>query len=147
MNKLWLLAATSAATLLAGGGAALGESAHASSAATVVMTKSTSLGTILATGSGKTLYADTGACTGGCLQIWPPYMAKGKLKAEGQAKAADLGKKNGQVTYDGHLLYTFASDATGTSGEGSGGFYVVGPSGSLIKHAPKSSGSSSSSGW
>ena len=148
MNKLKLLGTASAVTLLAGAGAAFGESAHASSASTVVKTKTTSLGTILATGSGKTLYADTGSCTGGCLQIWPPLKAKGTLKAEGKAKAADLGKMNGQVTYKGHLLYTFASDATGTSGEGTGGFYVVSPSGSLITKAPltTSSGSSSSSG-
>jgi predicted lipoprotein with Yx(FWY)xxD motif len=146
MNKYKLIGAASAAALLGGAGAALGQSAHASAAATIVTTKSSSLGTILATGSGKTLYADMNACTGGCLQIWPAYKAQGKLKAEGKAKAADLGKKNGQVTYDGHLLYTFTADAKGTSGEGSDGFYVVSPSGGLITKAARSTSSSSSGG-
>jgi len=148
MKQLKLLAVASAAIVLGTAGAAFGESAHVSSAVTIVKTKSTSLGTILVTGSGKTLYADTGSCTGGCLQIWPPLAAKGKLEAKGQAHAAMLGKSHGQVTYHGHLLYTFVSDATGTSGEGSNGFFVVSPSGSLITKAPRStsSGSSSSSG-
>jgi predicted lipoprotein with Yx(FWY)xxD motif len=146
MNKLKLLAAASALTVLAGGAAtAFGQSAHASAARTIVATKSTSLGMILVTGSGQTLYADKQRCTGGCLQIWPPLKANGRLVAKGKAKAADLGKKNGQVTYMGHLLYTFASAPTGTSGEGVGGFYVVSPSGSLITKAAKSTGSGS--GW
>ncbi|MGD0197583.1 MAG: hypothetical protein ABSC56_06725 [Solirubrobacteraceae bacterium] len=146
MRQLKLLGAATTLLSLAGAGAAFGNSAHASAAATIVTTKSTSLGTILVTGSGKTLYADTGACTGGCLQIWPPLAAKGTLKAEGQAKAADLGKAGGQVTYKGHLLYTFATAQTGTSGEGSGGFYVVSPSGSLVTKAAKSTGGGSSTG-
>lgn len=151
MNKLKLLAAASAVTLLTGAGTAFGQSAHTSAASTVVTTKSTSLGTILVTGSGQTLYADMGSCTGGCLQIWPPLKAKGTLTAKGKAKAADLGKKNGQVTYNGHLLYMFASAPTGTSGQGTAGFHVVSPSGSVITKAAKttgsSGGSSSGGGW
>lgn len=151
MKKLKMLTATSALVSLVAAGAAFGHTAHASSASTIVKTKHTSLGTILVTGSGQTLYADTGAaCTGGCLQIWPPLAAKGTLVAKGKAKAADLGKAGGQVTYNGHALYTFTSDsaANPTSGEGSNGFYVVGPNGNVIKHAPKSAGGgSSTTGW
>jgi predicted lipoprotein with Yx(FWY)xxD motif len=110
---------------------------------TVVTTKKTSLGTMLVTGSGKTLYLDVHdkaghpACKGGCLTIWPPLKASGKVTAAGGAKKADLGtiKISGgvkQVTYDKHPLYLFATAATGTSGEGVNGFYVVSPSGSKI---------------
>lgn len=125
---------------------ALARSAH-TSAATVITTKKTSLGTILVTRSGKTLYLDVHdkaghpACTGGCLTIWPPLKANGRLKASGRAKAADLGtiKIAGgtkQVTYNKHPLYTFASAAKGTSGEGVNGFYVVSASGTKIAKSP-----------
>ena len=144
MRHLKLLLTASAAISLAAAGVATAESAHTSGATTVITTKSTSLGTILAS-SGKTLYTAP-SCTGGCQSIWPPLKAKGKLKAAGKARASDLGMKHGQVTYNGHLLYTFSSDATGTSGEGTAGFYVVSPNGSLIKHAPRSTGSSSTGG-
>ncbi|HUY60030.1 MAG TPA: hypothetical protein VMV16_10005 [Solirubrobacteraceae bacterium] len=125
---------------------ALAQSAH-SAAATVVTTKKTSLGTILVTGSGKTLYLDardkTGhpACKGSCLSIWPALKASGTLKASGRAKKADLGTTKiaggiKQVTYNKHPLYTFASAAKGTSGEGVNNFYLVSPSGNKITKAP-----------
>jgi predicted lipoprotein with Yx(FWY)xxD motif len=134
-------------------GSAFGSSAH-SSAATVVTTKKTSLyGTILVTSSGHTLYLDSAdkpghpACTGGCLSVWPPLKASGTLKASGSAKGSLLGTTKiaggvKQVTYDGHQLYTFASDTTGspTSGEGSNGFYVVSPSGKAITKSVKPPG-------
>jgi predicted lipoprotein with Yx(FWY)xxD motif len=124
---------------------ALAQSAH-SAAGTVVTTKKTSLGTILVTGSGKTLYLDardkTGhpACKGSCLSIWPELKASGTLKASGRARAAELGTTKiaggiKQVTYNKHPLYTFASAATGTSGEGVNNFYVVSPSGNKIAKA------------
>jgi predicted lipoprotein with Yx(FWY)xxD motif len=131
-------------------GSAFGSSAH-SSAATVVTTKKTALyGTILVTSSGKTLYLDSAdkpghpACTGGCLSVWPPLKASGTPKAAGSAKASLLAttKISGgikQVTYNGHQLYTFASDSASspTSGEGSNGFYVVSPSGKAITKSTK----------
>jgi predicted lipoprotein with Yx(FWY)xxD motif len=134
---------------------AFGQSAH-SSAATVVTTKKTSLGTILVTSSGKTLYLDASdkpghpACTGGCLSIWPPLKASGTPKASGGAKASMLGtmKITGgitQVTYNKHPLYTFASATTGTSGEGENGFYVVSPSGSKISKSTSTTSTTTSS--
>ena len=125
---------------------AVAQTAHSASG-TVVTTKKTALGTILVTGSGKTLYLDindkTGhpACKAGCLAIWPPLKASGKVTTAGSAKKADLGtiKIAGgikQVTYNKHPLYTFVSAATGTSGQGENGFWVVSPSGAKItKHA------------
>jgi predicted lipoprotein with Yx(FWY)xxD motif len=142
-----------AATALGQSGS--GPSKHASvhsAASATVSTKTTSLGTVLVTGSGKTLYLDvndkTGhpACKGGCLTIWPPLKASGTLKASGRAKTAELGtiKLAGgikQVTYNKHPLYTFASAATGTSGEGENGFYVVSPSGSKVTKASSTTSS------
>jgi predicted lipoprotein with Yx(FWY)xxD motif len=120
----------------------MAQSAHSASA-TVVTTKKTSFGWILVTGSGKTLYLDARdkvghpACKGGCLTIWPPMKASGTVKVSGRAKAADLGsiKIAGgikQVTYNKHPLYTFATAAKGTSGEGVNHFYLVSPSGNKI---------------
>jgi predicted lipoprotein with Yx(FWY)xxD motif len=147
-HRIVLFAAAVGALALAG--SAFGQSAH-SSAATVVTTKKSPLyGVILVTSSGQTLYLDSAdkpghpACTGGCLSIWPPLKASGTPKASGSAKSSLLGttKLTGavkQVTYDGHRLYTFASDSTNspTSGEGRSGFYVVGPSGKAITKSTK----------
>jgi predicted lipoprotein with Yx(FWY)xxD motif len=142
-HRIVLVAAAVGALALAG--SAFGQSAH-SSAATVVTTKKSPLyGAILVTSSGQTLYLDSAdkpghpACTGGCLSIWPPLKTSGTPKAAGSAKSSRLGTTKiaggvKQVTYDGHQLYTFASDNANspTSGEGSHGFYVVGPSGKAI---------------
>jgi predicted lipoprotein with Yx(FWY)xxD motif len=131
----------SAAGLAAG---ALAAAANASSPSTVVTTAHTSLGTVLVTSAGKTLYLDTGdkppkfACTGGCLKAWPPLKAVGTVKAAGSAKASLLGTVKGPsgktVTYNGHPLYTFASDSKGnqTSGEGQNGFYAVSAAGGKV---------------
>jgi predicted lipoprotein with Yx(FWY)xxD motif len=132
---------------LAMAASALAQSGH-SAASTVVTTKKTSLGTILVTSSGKTLYLDAHdklghpACKGACLSIWPALKARGTLKASGRAKTADLGTTKiaggiKQVTYNKHPLYTFVSAAKGTSGEGVNGFYVVGTSGNKIIKAAK----------
>jgi predicted lipoprotein with Yx(FWY)xxD motif len=147
-----ILLALVALGALALASSAFAQSAH-SSKATVVMTRTTSLGTILVTGSGRSLYLDTAdkkghpACTSSCLSVWPPLKASGTVKAEGGAKAADLGtiKIAGgvkQVTYNGHPLYTFTSDTKSgqTSGEGQNGFYVVSPSGSKITKKTSSGG-------
>ena len=161
MKRLILLFALAGAAALVSAGVAIGHTAHASAAAVVVKTRQTKYGTILVTGSGRTLYLDAGdkpphfACTGGCLQAWPPLKATGALKAQGSAKAADLGStKDGAfkiVTYKGHPLYMFASDSgTAISGENTNGFFVVSAAGSKITHATSttttSTSTSSSSG-
>jgi predicted lipoprotein with Yx(FWY)xxD motif len=140
---------------------AFAQSAHSSKATVVVTTKKTSLGTILVTSSGRTLYLDSAdkqghpACTGSCLSIWPPLKASRTMKASGSAKTADLGTTKiaggiKQVTYKGHPLYTFVSDTKSgqTSGEGQNGFYAVSPSGSKVaKPTKKTSPTSTSSGY
>jgi predicted lipoprotein with Yx(FWY)xxD motif len=152
MNTKGILPVAVALGALAIASAALGESAHSSTARAVVSTRHTSLGTILTTGSGHTLYIDAGAaCTSGCLSIWPPLKTSGAPKASGGAKAALLGTTKGpggikQVTYKGHALFTFASAATGTSGEGQNGFYVLSPSGSKITKSTNTAPTTGSSG-
>ena len=162
MKRLQLLLALSSIAVLGVATAAFGQSAHSSASHTVVTTKQTSLGTILITSSGQTLYLDVGdkpghwACTGMCATAWPVLSTSGAPKAAGKAKASDLGTiKHGkatQVTYAGHPLYTFTADSKGspTSGEGVNGFYVVGPNGSKITKSTKTTttttSSSSSSG-
>jgi predicted lipoprotein with Yx(FWY)xxD motif len=148
MKRLQPLLALSSIAVLGLTGAAFGQAAHTSASHTVVTTKPTSLGTILVTSSGQTLYLDVGdkpghwACTGGCAAAWPVLSTSGAPKAAGKAKASDLGTiKHGkvtQVTYSGHPLYTFTADTKSapTSGEGVNGFYVVSPTGSKITKAP-----------
>ena len=142
MKTRRIMVVSISAGVLAMAGTALAESAHPASG-TVVTTKKTSLGTILVTGLGKTLYLDVHdkvghpACKGACLSIWPPLKASGKVTVSGSAKSADLGtiKISGgitQVTYNKHPLYTFVTAAKGTSGEGVNGFYVVSPSGNKV---------------
>lgn len=94
--------------------------------------------TILTDAQGKTLYyftadtATTSACTSSCAQTWPPLLSTGsgaptsastlpsKLNAETTANG-------NQVTYNGHLLYTYAGDSApgDTKGEGLFGKWFV----------------------
>ncbi len=148
MKKHSILLVAAAVGMLALAGSAFGQSAH-SSAATVVTTKQTPFGAILVTSSGRTLYLDSAdkpghpSCTGGCLSIWPALKATGAPKASGAAKSSLLGTTKiaggiKQVTYNGHQLYTFASDTKSgqTGGEGVNGFYVVSPNGSKVTTKP-----------
>ena len=157
MKRLRLLLVLSSLTVLAVASAAFGQSAHSSAARTVVTTKSTSLGTILVTSSGKTLYMDAAdkpghfACTGQCAAAWPVLSTSGAPKAAGKAIASKLGTvKHGkvtQVTYGGHPLYTFTTDTASspTSGEGVNSFFVVSPSGSKVTKSTKTTTTTTSS--
>jgi predicted lipoprotein with Yx(FWY)xxD motif len=121
-----------------------------SGAASVVGTKTTSLGTFLVDGTGRTLYlwdADHGSkstCSGACAQAWPPLTTTATPKAGGAVKASLLGTTkradgSSEVTYAGHPLYTFAGDtqAGQTTGQGSNGFgapwWVVTPAGKALQ--------------
>jgi predicted lipoprotein with Yx(FWY)xxD motif len=127
-----------------------GGAASSAGAGTAITTEHTKLGTVLAAGPKHlTVYlfeADkrpTSTCSGACAQVWPPVRTTGAPKAEGEAAAADLGtstRSDGtkQVTYKGHPLYWYASDAQAgeTTGQGINGFgaawYVMSASGSKI---------------
>jgi len=116
------------------GGGAAGASSG-STAASVVSTKTSSLGTFLVDGQGRTLYlwdADHGprsTCTAACAQAWPPLTTTGAPKASGAVKSSLLGtatRADGsrEVTYAGHPLYTYAGDTRPgqVTGEGSNSF-------------------------
>ncbi len=79
-----------------------------------------SAGTVLASGTGYTLYwfsrdtATTSACTSLCSPQWPPVTGAPKA-AKGVTLKGRLGtmtRTDGavQATYNGHPLYTFAGD-------------------------------------
>ena len=87
-----------------------------------VATRSTSLGSVLVDARGHTLYVfdqDKGtksACTGSCTASWRAFLTTTKpvaLKGVAAAKLGMVKRANGkfQVTFMGHPLYFFASDA------------------------------------
>src|SRR5215469_13243818 len=115
MLKKTVLAVALGLALAAAGVAAAAAVTHQSSAASnatagKVTLHNTSVGDVLATSSGRTLYLfmkdkhGKSACYGQCATYWPPLMKKGKVSAAAGVKAKLLGttkRKNGkrQVTY------------------------------------------------
>ncbi|HSP71220.1 MAG TPA: hypothetical protein VLN26_02565 [Gaiellaceae bacterium] len=110
----------------------------------------TPLGRILVNAQGRTLYmfaADKhgkSACYGKCATYWPPLLTSSSHPAGTGVKASLLGttmRTGGklQITYNGHPLYRFLSDAKPgqTNGQGlnaSGGlWWAISPAGTVIK--------------
>ena len=137
MLVLLTLAAVAVSGFLAAGSVAGTESSEAGPAAasSTVSLRKTSLGQVLVSSRGRTLYLfakDTSgksACSGACAQFWPPLLSAAKPTAGPGVKLSLLGRtkrSNGsmQVTYNGHPLYTYALDkqAGQTKGQGSNGF-------------------------
>jgi predicted lipoprotein with Yx(FWY)xxD motif len=154
-----LLVALAAAAMLAAAFLALRPTASdaAQSKGAVVSSGKTSLGRVLISSSGRTLYLfekdrnGKSACSGQCAGFWPPLITKGKPLASGGAKASLLGttkRADGrmQVTYNHHPLYMFAKDTKRgqVNGEGVTAFgaewYVVSPAGSKIEKSSSSNG-------
>ena len=107
----------------------------ASGAAATVGVDNVSLGNVLVSSQGRTLYLfkkDTGTmstCTGACAVNWPPLRANGKPTVGNGAKASIVStsaRSDGkpQVTYNGHPLYLFSGDQKpgDTNGEGVNAF-------------------------
>jgi predicted lipoprotein with Yx(FWY)xxD motif len=104
-----------------------------------IKTGSTSLGTVLVTSDGFTLYFHAGdssthsSCTGGCASAWPPLLVKAGTKVKGgsgaSGKFATFKRADGttQVTYNGHPLYSWTGDYSpgDTTGQGIGGFSIA----------------------
>jgi predicted lipoprotein with Yx(FWY)xxD motif len=144
-----VLAAAASASAVAGAQGATA-SAHASRATEVVL-HHTSLGTILTTSSGFTLYEFTRDRAGedscmkihGCAQVWPALETSGKPTAGAGVKASLLSSiriSGGarQVTYDGHALYTYSADSRGSTAyvgvnAFGGSWYAVSASGHTVK--------------
>ncbi len=130
MNRTRLIGAT---TLVV----ALGASSLALAATTTVDVHTSSLGRILVTSGGRTLYQykkDSNGksnCTGTCAAIWPPLTGSPKAgPGVSKSKLGTISRGRGprQVTYAGHPLYTFASDSgSSTKGQGVNDFFVVKP--------------------
>jgi predicted lipoprotein with Yx(FWY)xxD motif len=118
--------------------------AAASGTAVTVMLADSKYGKILVDANGMTLYEHDGdtatnvTCTGGCATAWPPLTITGTPHAGAGLDASKLATVNGtQVVYGGHPLYRFASDQTAgaITGEGVGGFFVLGADGQKITAA------------
>jgi predicted lipoprotein with Yx(FWY)xxD motif len=117
----------------------------------VVSAQSTSLGTILVDGRGRTVYvfandkANVSNCAGACAADWPPVAAPSPLPASLPGVTGALGttaRSDGshQLTVAGHPVYTFSGDSAAgqTNGQGitlNGGLWtVVSPSGAPDAH-------------
>jgi predicted lipoprotein with Yx(FWY)xxD motif len=103
----------------------------------LLVVKKTSIGYVLATATGKTVYtygkdvkgSGKSACTGSCATVWPAVSGTPSV-GTGVKLAGTLGSTGGtspQATYNGLPLYTYASDtsAGATSGNGVGGVWHV----------------------
>lgn len=117
---------------------------------TVIRSSNTSIGAVLSTGTGYTLYAfslDTttksNCPTGGCTALWPPLIATGRPQLGPGIHSSlitTVRRSNGamQLAYAGHPLYTFTADTHPgqTTGEDllqfGGRWYAVAPDGTLI---------------
>jgi predicted lipoprotein with Yx(FWY)xxD motif len=112
----------------------------ASAAAVSVATNATLGAPVLVGPNGHTLYLfekDTGtttACTGGCASAWPALKADGTPTGGTGVTAAKLSVANGQVVYNGHLLYYFAGDTAAGDAKGVGipSWFPVGADGNKI---------------
>jgi predicted lipoprotein with Yx(FWY)xxD motif len=131
----------------AAAGTKVAPTARAATAPTLSL-RSTAYGKILVNSEGFTLYLwavdkrNKSECSGPCLEVWPFVLVSGKPTAGPGVNASLLGtikeKGGNEVTYNGHPLYTFASDAKPgvISGEGNptfgGPWWVVSAAGDAI---------------
>jgi predicted lipoprotein with Yx(FWY)xxD motif len=132
-----------------------GSSVAATATGAALKTASTSLGTVVVTSSGRTVYAfdkDTqnsgkSACNAGCIGLWPAVTTTSSTPtgAGVSGKLGTITRSDGskQLTLDGRPLYTYAGDsgAGAVSGQGVKGiWWAVTPSGAEITEAPVSTG-------
>lgn len=108
-------------------------------AADPAKTMETSLGVVFTDQNGMTLYtfdkdkqgASMSACTGQCIENWPPFLAPEGAMAEGAWSLVDVVDKDGATkkmwAYDGWPLYLWVKDAKpgDVTGEGMGGVWHV----------------------
>lgn len=144
---------------------ATGSTSSSSSSGGVTITTKTikPYGAVLVNSAGHTLYvfapdkAKKVTCVGACATVWPPVkLSSGaKASASGQAKSSLLGSdpnpSGGRVvTYNHWPLYAYTADTAAGVAHGealklNGGFwYVISPSGTVIKSKKSSSSSSKS---
>jgi predicted lipoprotein with Yx(FWY)xxD motif len=134
---------------------------------TVKTAKVGTLGKVVVSASGRTLYHYTDetkgkvACSGGCAKLWPPLLVKAGAKPIGgsgiiASKLGVLKRPDGtyQVTYGGLGLYLYAGDkkagdANGEALESS--WFAISPAAKIVKDtapaASSSGGGLGSSGY
>jgi predicted lipoprotein with Yx(FWY)xxD motif len=150
-----LVAATSGAAVASAQAArstaqGAGASAHAARATEVVL-RHTSLGSILMSSSGFTLYeftrdhpgANSCVMISGCPKVWPALESSGQPVAGPGVKGSLLSSIRiaggaRQVTYAGHPLYLYAADSRGATdyvgvSAFGGKWYALGASGQAVK--------------
>jgi predicted lipoprotein with Yx(FWY)xxD motif len=109
-----------------------GGSTSPSSAPVSVQTERVSgIGSVLANGTGLTLYYNTKEkggkiwCTGACTSTWPPVVVSGGVPqaTDGiKGSFATISRPDGgtQLTFDGWPLYTFSGDSSAGTAAGQG---------------------------
>jgi predicted lipoprotein with Yx(FWY)xxD motif len=75
--------------------------------------------------------------TGGLAQFWPPLLAALPTETGAKGRLTVVNDANGhQVSYNGHLLYTFSEDSPGhVNGQGLQDFFVATPGLKAIRSA------------
>jgi predicted lipoprotein with Yx(FWY)xxD motif len=128
-------------------------------AAVILARQNPDLGMILVDAQGRTVYTLTNggkavACTGACLNAWPPVtVPAGDTTATGGPGVTGLGvtKSGDQVTSDGLPLYTFQGDSAPGMAKGEnlssfgGTWHVVKVSGAASSSTTPTTAASSSS--
>jgi predicted lipoprotein with Yx(FWY)xxD motif len=157
-NALFATAALGVVALAACGGTSSSADSAGQPVVPVTVTMSavksgdTSLGRVLTSSTGRTLYALTtdtashSSCTGACANVWPPVLVgKGWTAASGLDRTmfTTTNRAGGarQLVAGQWPLYTFSGDTAhgDVNGQGSGGvWFAVGSNGKLIKNAPSS---------
>ncbi|MGD0604918.1 MAG: hypothetical protein ABSA53_15110 [Streptosporangiaceae bacterium] len=120
--------ATSGGTPAAAGGSAASSAPAASSAGTTLAAKTIGGQQVLTNAAGFTLYwfvPDTSTaskCTGSCATYWPPVKGPATAMSGVTGKLSTITRSDGttQAAYDGHPLYTFASDTAPGQAKGNG---------------------------
>jgi predicted lipoprotein with Yx(FWY)xxD motif len=103
------------------GGGSTETTAATGGESTVALADVGDVGQALVGPDGHTLYlfemddGTTSACTGGCADVWPALTADDGAPTGGDGLDASLlgtadGQVPNQVTYNGHLLYSFSGD-------------------------------------
>lgn len=144
-----------------------GGSSSSSSASVAIKTgKVAGLGTVLVDGTGRTLYAFAPdkakkvTCSGACASVWPPLkIASGQKPSDSGGVKASLVSSDSDpsggsvVTYNGWPLYLYVADPSAGTAHGqalnsSGGlWYVITPSGQVIKKRAGAGSSSNGGGY
>jgi len=128
---------------------------------TVKTAKVSSLGTVVVSATGRTLYHYTDeskgkvGCSGACAKLWPPLVVKAGTKPVAGAgittsKLGVLKRADGtfQVTYGGLGLYLYGGDKKAGQANGEGiesSWYAVSPAARIVKPQPTASSSGGSS--